>query len=57
MGGCETERRSEVGKLRLIDKAKQKGELLTVMKWTMPIPNWKAAFNQFVIMFGDRVPD
>lgn len=25
-------------------------------KWTMPIRNWKAALNQFVIMFGDRVP-
>ena len=24
-------------------------------KWTMPIRNWKAALNQFVIMFGDRV--
>ena len=25
-------------------------------KWTMPIRNWKAALNQFVIMFGERVP-
>ena len=25
-------------------------------KWTMPIGNWKQALNQFVIMFGDRVP-
>jgi len=25
-------------------------------KWTMPIRNWKAALNQFVILFGDRVP-
>ena len=25
-------------------------------KWTMPIRNWKAALNQFVIIFGDRVP-
>ena len=24
-------------------------------KWTMPIRNWKAALNQFVILFGDRV--
>ena len=24
-------------------------------KWTMPIANWKAALNQFVIMFEDRV--
>ncbi|MFT5415682.1 MAG: putative transposase [Gammaproteobacteria bacterium] len=24
-------------------------------KWTLPIRNWKAALNQFVIMFGDRV--
>jgi transposase-like protein len=25
-------------------------------KWTMPIRNWKAALNQFVILFGDRIP-
>lgn len=25
-------------------------------KWTMPIGNWKAALNQFIILFGDRVP-
>jgi len=25
-------------------------------KWTMPIRDWKAALNQFVIMFGDRMP-
>jgi transposase-like protein len=25
-------------------------------KWTMPIRNWKAALNPFVILFGDRVP-
>ena len=25
-------------------------------KWTMPIRNWKAALNQFVIIFGERVP-
>src|SRR5919197_2392680 len=25
-------------------------------KWTQPIPEWKAALNQFVILFGDRVP-
>jgi putative transposase len=25
-------------------------------KWTMPIRDWKAALNQFVILFGDRVP-
>jgi len=25
-------------------------------KWTMPIRNWKAALNQFVILFGDWVP-
>jgi len=24
-------------------------------KWTMPIGNWKAALNQFVILFGDRL--
>jgi len=25
-------------------------------KWTMPIRNWKAALNQFVILYGERVP-
>ncbi|KXJ04642.1 Transposase for insertion sequence element ISRM3, partial [Exaiptasia diaphana] len=25
-------------------------------KWTMPIQNWKAALNQFAIMFEDRFP-
>lgn len=25
-------------------------------KWTQPIREWKAAPNQFVILFGDRVP-
>jgi transposase-like protein len=25
-------------------------------KWTMPIRDWKAALNQFVIMFGNREP-
>lgn len=25
-------------------------------KWTMPIRDWKAALNQFVILFGDRLP-
>jgi len=25
-------------------------------KWTMPIQNWKAALNQFAILFEDRVP-
>ena len=25
-------------------------------KWTRPIRNWKQAMNQFVILFGDRVP-
>ena len=25
-------------------------------RWTMPIRNWKAALNQFVIRYGDRVP-
>ena len=25
-------------------------------KWTMPLRSWKAALNQFVILFGDRVP-
>jgi len=25
-------------------------------KWTMPIRDWKAALNQFIILSGDRVP-
>lgn len=25
-------------------------------KWAMPVRDWKAALNQFVIMFGERVP-
>ena len=25
-------------------------------KWTMPIPNWKAALQRFAILLGDRVP-
>jgi transposase-like protein len=25
-------------------------------RWTMPIRDWRAALNQFVILFGDRVP-
>ena len=25
-------------------------------KWTMPIRDWRSAHNQFVILFGDRVP-
>lgn len=25
-------------------------------RWTMPIPNWSAALNQFVILFEGRVP-
>jgi putative transposase len=25
-------------------------------KWTMPIKNWKAALQQFVILYEDRLP-
>jgi len=25
-------------------------------KWTMPIRDWGAALNQFVIIYGERVP-
>jgi putative transposase len=25
-------------------------------RWTMPIPNWSAALNQFAILFEGRVP-
>jgi transposase-like protein len=24
-------------------------------KWTQPVPEWKAALNQLVILFGERV--
>ena len=24
--------------------------------WTQPIPEWKAALKQFVMLFGERVP-
>ena len=24
-------------------------------QWTQPIPEWKAALNQFVMLFGERV--
>jgi transposase-like protein len=26
-------------------------------KWTMPIHNWKAALNRFMIEFPDRMPE
>jgi putative transposase len=26
-------------------------------KWTMPIRNWKAALNRFMIEFDDRISD
>jgi len=25
-------------------------------KWTMPLRDWSGAMNQFLILFGDRVP-
>ena len=25
-------------------------------KWTMPTRDWKVSLNQFIILFGDRVP-
>jgi len=25
-------------------------------KWTMPIRDWRPALNQFVMIYGDRVP-
>ena len=25
-------------------------------KWTMPIRDWKAALNRFIIQFDDRMP-
>jgi putative transposase len=25
-------------------------------RWTMPIPNWSGALNQFAILFDGRVP-
>ncbi len=32
------------------------GRLRIAKKWTMPIPDWKRALNQFAILLGDRVP-
>ena len=29
---------------------------LAAKRWTRPIKNWKQALNQFVILFGERVP-
>ena len=26
-------------------------------KWTRPVKNWKDALNQFVILYGDRMPN
>lgn len=26
------------------------------VKWTMPLPEWKRALQQFAILFGERVP-
>jgi putative transposase len=31
------------------------GYATVAKKWTKPIPEWKAALNQFVILFGERV--
>ena len=25
-------------------------------KWTVPVPDWKRALNQFAMIVGDRVP-
>jgi transposase-like protein len=25
-------------------------------KWTMPLPEWKRALQQFALLFGERVP-
>lgn len=41
------------------DESAQKVVFLAIQdaakKWTMPIHNWKAAMNRFIIEFGDRV--
>ena len=29
----------------------------TVKKWSMSIRNWKPAFNQFIILYEDRLTD
>jgi transposase-like protein len=29
----------------------------TVTKWSMPISNWKAALNRFMIEFPERMPE
>jgi transposase-like protein len=31
------------------------GGITASKKWTMPIRNWKAALNRFMIEFGDRL--
>lgn len=37
--------------VKLLDRGLQQ----VAKKWTQPIPEWKAALNQFVILFGERV--
>ena len=38
-----------------IIKVLSRGLQHVAKKWTQPIPEWKAALNQFVILFGERV--
>jgi len=26
-------------------------------KWSIPLPDWKPAINQFMILYQDRMPD
>jgi putative transposase len=38
-----------------IRKVLYRGLQHVAKKWTQPIPEWKAALNQFVLLFGERV--
>ena len=55
--------RKAVAKRKLFpsDEAAKKVVFLAIQdaskKWTMPIKNWKAALNRFMIEFGDRLQD
>ena len=47
--------RSAVPNVEAILKVLYMGLQHVAKKWTQPIRDWKAALNQFVILFGDRV--
>jgi len=41
---------------RALERLRYLGLRNAPKKWTMPIRDWKAALNQFFILFGDAVP-